>query len=131
MNMKKVYTTAVLFGLALFSNFTQADTPLQSPSEIQGSWKLDYTKKNATASENLKREDTWTFNDSKVTITHIPRDGAYYDQTPVVYVIEDGKLKISLLGRPDKFDTFSLVEKSEKYMTLKGKYGDIYVFSKK
>jgi hypothetical protein len=35
------------------------------------------------------------------------------------------------LGRSDKFDVFSLVEKDDKGMTLKGKFGDIYHFIKK
>ncbi|OAI25468.1 lipocalin family protein [Methylomonas koyamae] len=108
-----------------------ADVSLQSSDEIQGSWKLEYTKKSASAQETIKREDTWAFNAGKVTITHIPRDGTYYDQSPVNYEVENGKLKISLLGRPDKFDVFSLVEKDDKTMTLKGKFGDIYHFNKK
>ncbi|WP_256360706.1 hypothetical protein [Methylomonas koyamae] len=36
-----------------------ADVPLQSSDEIQGSWKLEYTKKSASAQDTIKREDTW------------------------------------------------------------------------
>jgi len=126
--MKKIYLAAILMG---FSSLAHADVPLQSTAELQGSWKLEYTKKSVNTTETLKREDTWTFKDGKVTITHIPRDGTFYDQTPVNYEIESGKLKISLLGRSDKFDIFSLVNKDDKSLTLKGKYGDIYHFNKK
>lgn len=129
--MKKITTAAALLGLGLFSSLVSADIALKSNADIQGSWKLEYTKKSATSTETLKREDTWSFADDKVTITHIPREGSFYDQTPVAYAIENGKLKISLLGRSDKFDVFSLVEKDDKAMTLKGKFGDIYQFSKK
>jgi hypothetical protein len=108
-----------------------ADVPLKSKDEVLGAWKLDHTKKNADSQEINKREDSWDFKDGKVTITHIPREGIFYDQTPVVYDVEDGKLKIGILGRSDKFDTFSLVEKTEKTMTLKGKFGDMYYFNKK
>jgi len=129
--MKKITSTIVLLGLSAFSGLNFADVPFQSTADLQGSWKLEYTKKNAAAQDTLAREDTWTFNESKVTITHIPRDGTYYDQIPVPYEIENGKLKISLQGRSDRFDIFSLLEKDNKSMTLKGKFGDIYHFNKK
>lgn len=129
--MKKINAAAILLGLALFMPVVNADITLQSKDEVQGSWKLDHTKKNVNSQEIMKREDTWSFKDGKVTITHIPREGTYYDQTPVNYEVEDGKLKISLLGRSDKFDIFSLVEKDDKNMTLKGKFGDMYYFNKK
>ena len=129
--MKKINAAAILLGLALFMPVVNADITLQSKDEVQGSWKLDHTKKNVNSQEIMKREDTWSFKDGKVTITHIPREGTFYDQTPVNYEVEDGKLKISLLGRSDKFDIFSLVEKDDKNMTLKGKFGDMYYFNKK
>ena len=66
----------------------------------------------------------------KVTILHIPREGKFYDQPPVNYEVEDGKLKIALVGN-SRFDTFSLVEIDDKSMTLKGKFGGYYYFTKK
>ncbi|MGZ4958885.1 MAG: lipocalin family protein [Methylomonas sp.] len=129
--MKKINLTGIFLGLSVFAGLVYADVPLQSNEDVQGSWKLEYTKKSATATDTIKREDTWTFKGDTVTITHIPREGTFYDQSPVHYEIEGGKLKISLLGRSDKFDVFSLVEKDEKTMVLKGKFGDIYRFNKK
>lgn len=128
LDMKNIKLAMVLLAMA---STAFADVPLKSADEIQGSWKLEYTKKSASAQETSKREDSWSFNAGKVTITHIPREGTYYDQTPVNYEVEGGKLKISILGRPDKFDVFSLVEKDDKTMTLKGKFGDVYFFNKK
>jgi hypothetical protein len=128
--MKKINLTAALLGLSVFSGLSFAEVPLQSNEEVQGSWKLEYTKKSVNTAETIKREDTWTFKDGKVTITHIPREGTFYDQSPVAYEIEGGKLKIAILGRPDKFDIFSLLEKGDKSMTLKGKFGDVYKFNK-
>jgi len=93
--MKKINAAAILLGLSLFIPAVNADVSIQSKDEVQGSWKLNHTKKNVNSQEVLKREDTWTFKDGKVTITHIPREGTFYDQTPVNYEIEDGKLKIS------------------------------------
>ena len=129
--MKKINFALFFLSLSFFTSVVYAESVLKSKEDVQGTWKLDHTKKSATSTEILKREDTWSFSNGKVTITHIPRDGVFYDQAPINYEVEDGKLKIGILGRPDKFDTFSLVEKDDKTMTLKGKYGDIYVFKKK
>lgn len=129
--MKKINIAVVLLGMALWLPAVNADIALQAEDEVNGSWKLDHTKKNAASEENIKREDTWNFKDGKVTILHIPREGVFYDQPPVTYEVEGGKLKIAILGRPDKFDVYSLVEKNDKNMTLKGKYGDLYFFNKK
>lgn len=129
--MKKINLAAILLGLSLLAPSVYAEVTLKSPDDVQGTWRLDHTKKSIDSSETIKREDTWDFKDGKVTILHIPRDGSYYDQIPVEYQVEDGKLKISLLGRSDKFDVFTLMEKDDKAMTLKGKYGDVYFFIKK
>jgi Lipocalin-like domain len=129
--MKKGNLILILMGLSMFASFVYADSAFKTSEEVEGTWKLEYTKKSMTASETIKREDTWTFNkDGKVTISHIPRDGTFFDQSPVNYKIEDGKLKISVLGRSGKFEVFSLVEKDANNMTLKNKYGDIYQFKK-
>jgi hypothetical protein len=129
--MKRIIIATVFWGLAGVNNGVFADVSLQSNAEVQGNWTLDYTKKNVTTAETIKREDNWTFNDGKVTIKHIPREGTFYDQSPVNFEVEGGKLKIAILGRPDKFDVFSLLEKDDKTMELKGKFGDVYHFSKK
>jgi len=97
---------------------------------VEGAWKLQYTKNSLTDKASINREDTWIFKDGKVTILHIPRDGIFYDQPPVNYEIEDGKLKVALVGN-DRFDVFSVVEKDDKSMTLKGKFGGYYYFTKK
>ncbi|MGZ5055427.1 MAG: hypothetical protein ACXWAT_10870, partial [Methylobacter sp.] len=107
-----------------------ADITLQSKKDVEGTWKLQSTKNSLTDKEAIPREDTWIFKDGKVTILHIPREGKYYDQPPVNYEIEDGKLKIALVGS-NRFDIFTLVEKDDKNMTLKGKFGGYYYFSKK
>ena len=128
--MKKGNLTLIILGLSLFASFVYADIAFKTIEEVEGTWKLEYTKKSMTASETNKREDTWKFEGGKVTITHIPREGGYFDQPPVDYKIEDGKLKISILGRSGKFDIFSLVEKDDNNMTLRAKFGDIYQFKK-
>jgi hypothetical protein len=129
--MKKISLAVLLGGMSMVYSLAFADMAFKSNVEVQGSWKLEYTKKSVNAEEMNKREDSWAFNGNLVTLTHIPREKIFYDQPPVPYVIEDGKLKISILGRPDKFDVFTLLEKDDKSMSLKGKFGDVYHFVKK
>ncbi len=128
--MKKINIAAMLLGLFVMTTVVYADITLQSKKEVEGAWKLQYTKNSLTDKASINREDTWIFKDGKVTILHIPRDGIFYDQPPVNYEIEDGKLKVALVGN-DRFDVFSVVEKDDKSMTLKGKFGGYYYFTKK
>ena len=128
--MKKINSATMLLTLSLFTSAVYADITLQSTAEVEGTWKLQSTKNSLTDKESIEREDTWVFKDGKVTILHIPRDGKYYDQPPVNYEIEDGKLKIALVGN-SRFDVFTLVEKNDNTMTLKGKFGGYSYFVKK
>ncbi len=128
--MKKINLAAVLLGLSVLGNTVYADVTLKAKEEVQGTWKLQSTKNSLTDKQTIDREDTWVFKDGKVTILHIPREGTYYDQPPVAYDIEDGKLKVAIIGS-SRFDLFTVVEKDEKNMTLKGKYGGYYYFNKK
>ncbi|WP_374089059.1 hypothetical protein [Methylomicrobium lacus] len=128
--MKKISLAPAFLALSLFTGSVLADIELKSVDDVQGTWKLQYTKQSASAKETIQREDTWVFQGGKITIRNIPREGAHYDQQPVNYEIDNGKLKIPYVGRSG-FDTFSLVEKDDKTMTLKGKFGELYYFNKK
>jgi len=130
MIMKKITLAALLLSLSAFGTAVYADVTLQSKEEVQGTWKLQSTKNSLTDKQAIDREDTWVFKDGKVTILHIPREGTYYDQPPVAYEVEDGKLKVAIIGS-SRFDLFTVVEKDDKSMTLKGKYGGYYYFIKK
>ena len=116
--------------LSAFGSAVYADVALQSKEEVEGTWKLQSTKNSLNDKQAIDREDTWVFKNGKVTILHIPREGTYYDQPPVNYDIEDGKLKVAIIGS-SRFDLFTVVEKDDKSMTLKGKYGGYYYFNKK
>lgn len=129
--MKKVNLASMLLVLSAVSNVVFADIELQSKDEVVGTWKLESTKNTASEKEvALPREDTWVFKDGKVTILHIPREGKYYDQMPVSYEVEEGKLKVAQVGNT-RFDLFSLVEKTDNSMILRGKFGGFYYFKKK
>ena len=127
--MKKINLAALFWGLTAFFCTAYADVTLQSKEEVQGTWKLQSTKNSLSDKQAIDREDTWIFKDGKVTILHIPREGSYYDQPPVSYEIEEGKLKIAIIGS-SRFDLFSVIEKNDNSMTLKGKYGGYYYFNK-
>jgi len=130
--MAKTTVALILSSALFFSGNLYAESSLLTNQNIQGSWVLEYTKNSEKSEETVKREDTWIFSDNgTVTIAHIPREGGYYDQAPVNYEIEEGKLKVSILGRSGKFDHFSVVNKEEKVMTLKARFGSIYQFIKK
>ncbi len=129
--MKKLNQAAMLLALAVSTSAVFADVELKSTEDVVGTWKLESTKNTASEKEAaLPREDTWVFKDGKLTILHIPREGKYYDQPPVNYEIEEGKLKVSQVGS-SRLDFFSLVEKSDKKMILKGKFGGYFYFDKK
>ncbi len=128
--MKKIKLVALLFGLSLFASSVYADITLQSADEVQGSWNLKYSKNSLTDKQPINREDIWVFKDGKLTILHIPRDGMYYDQPPVSYEVEDGKLKVAIIGS-SRVDLYTVIEKDAKNMTLKGKYGNYYFFNQK
>jgi hypothetical protein len=129
--MKKVNLASMLLVLSVVTNVAFADVELKSSDEVTGTWKLESTKNTASEKEvALPREDTWVFKDGKVTILHIPREGKYYDQMPVNYEVEEGKLKVAQVGNT-RFDLFSVVEKSDSNMILRGKFGGFYYFKKK
>lgn len=130
MIMKQINLAAALLALSVFGSAVYADVTLQSKEEVEGTWKLQSTKNSLTDKQAIDREDTWVFKDGKVTILHIPREGKYYDQPPVAYELDDGKLKVAQVGN-SRFELFTVVEKDEKSMTLKGKYGGYYFFNKK
>lgn len=127
--MKKVIRILVLFALSLIGYSAYADITLQSEADVNGSWKLQTSKNSLTDKNPITREDTWVFKDGQLTIMHIPREGKYYDQAPVKYEIEDGKIKIAILGT-SRFELYTVVDKDDKNMTLKGKYGSYYYYTK-
>jgi len=123
---------AIFLSFLVFSSNVFAESTTLSNQTIQGSWKLEYTKKSLDTDITTKREDTWEFKiNGTMTIKHIPREGGYYDQLPVKYEIEGDKLKIAILGRMGRFDNFTLISIDGNKMLLKARFGDIYQFIKK
>ncbi|WP_340124048.1 hypothetical protein [Methylobacter svalbardensis] len=128
--IKILLALSLLFGLSSPAVF--ADT-LSSDKDILGSWFLEYTKKSPEDTEKKPMGMTWVLNNNQLTQKDIPQvRGNTYDAPAVDYVVEDGTLKVSILGRAGKFDVYSLVEKTDKTMVLKdNKYGNYMYFIKK
>lgn len=121
---------SLLFGLSGTPVF--ADT-LNSDKDLIGSWFLAYTKKSPEDTEKKSMGMTWVINNNQLTQKDIPQvRGNPYDAPAVDYIIEEGNLKVSILGRAGKFDVYSLVEKTDEAMVLKdNKYGTYMYFTKK
>ncbi|SJM94388.1 hypothetical protein [Crenothrix polyspora] len=127
--MKKITLASVVLALSVFAHVGYADVELKTKEQVEGNWKLQYTKSSLTTQQIIKREDTWLMKDGNITISNIPHDGKHYDQPALIYSVEDGKLKVPYLGRGGG-DFFSLVSIDDKNMVLKGKFGEYYYFDK-
>ncbi|MFI3155808.1 MAG: hypothetical protein QX199_06600 [Methylococcaceae bacterium] len=131
--MKKInllLAASLLFGLSNTAVFADA---LNSNKDILGSWYLEYTKKSPDATETKPMGMTWVIDNTQLTQKDIPQvRGNPYDAPAVDYIVEEGTLKVSILGRAGKFDVYSLVEKTDTAMVLKdNKYGTYMYFTKK
>lgn len=128
--IKLLLALSLLFGLFSASAFADA---LTSNKDIIGSWFLEYTKKSPEDTEKKPMGMTWVFDNSQLTQKDIPQvRGNPYDAPAVDYIVEDGNLKVSILGRAGKYDVYSLVEKTDTTMVLKdNKYGSYMYFTKK
>ncbi len=128
--IKILLALSLLFGLSSQTVFAGT---LNSDKDIIGSWFLEYTKKSPEDPTKKSMGMTWVLNNNQLIQKDIPQvRGAPYDSPAVDYIVEDGNLKVSILGRAGKFDVYSLVEKTDKAMVLKdNKYGTYMYFTKK
>lgn len=129
--MKKLL---IFLGLALtlassLTTVSAAEDGFQSEQEINGSWLLEYTK---ISDQTKVRGDIWVFKNGSMIMKGIPQvRGGKYDSSPVAFKIEEGQLKVSVLGRPGRFDTYSLVKKTADTMDIKSNLGETFHFTKK
>ncbi|HEY8160364.1 MAG TPA: hypothetical protein VIF10_16855 [Methylobacter sp.] len=128
--IKLLFAASLLLGLSSMAAFA---APLNSNKDIIGSWFLEYTKKSPEDTEKKPMGMTWVIDNSQLIQKDIPQvRGNPYDAPAVDYIVEDGNLKVSILGRAGKYDVYSLVEKTDTTMVLKdNKYGTYMYFTKK
>lgn len=131
--MKTKFTLLRSVGLCLLLGVTTAyaDIALESDKQITGTWRLEYSKKNLDTAKITERSDTWIIEGGKLLVKGIVHDGKNtYDSVPTNYTVEEGLFKVAL-GRPGKFDVYSLTERNGDVMVLKDKMGVFYHFKKK
>jgi hypothetical protein len=113
--MKKLVLVCFLFSTGVSSVVAQA--PMRGPAALSGTWLLEATalkREGARTQENIE----WHFqNDGRLVMT-----GYNYIVNRVItvedsYQIADGKIETGQSGN------YTVVEKNEKEMILKGAYG--------
>jgi hypothetical protein len=131
--MKMILTLlrSLSLGLLLGVSAAYADIPLTSDQQIVGTWRLEYTKKSQDTETTKERSDTWVIEKGKLVMKDIPQSrGDAYTSPPTDYIVEDGQFKVSL-GRPGKFDSYTLINRTDDAMVLKDRMGVFYYFKKK
>jgi hypothetical protein len=130
--MKKIFIF-VISSLFTLTSMTLSAEPIKSAQEVEGIWHLDYTKKTPDDTNQKDMDVTWILKNGKLQQKGIEQQrGDNYDSPEVDYVIEEGLLKVSLLGRAGKYDTYALETKTDKEMVLKDtKYGNYLYFTRK
>jgi hypothetical protein len=129
--MNKFKTLLPLLLICVTANsFAQ---PIKSEDEVAGTWFLAYTKKTEQDTKPKEMGITWVLKDHKLIQKDIPQArGDSYDSAPTEILVDNGNLKVGVLGRPGKFDEYTLIEKTDSSMVLKDiKYGALYYFTKK
>lgn len=131
--MKKITRLLTISLLLGFSSTAVLAETLSSNKDIIGSWLMEYSKQSEDAAGKKPMGMTWAFDSKQLTVKDIPQvRGDTYDAPAVDYIVEDGNLKVSVLGRAGKFDTYSLMEKTDTTMVLKdNKFGSYMFFTKK
>lgn len=130
--MKTKFTLLHTLGLCLLLGAANvyADMALDSDKQIEGTWRLEFSKKNADTAKVTERSDTWIIEKGKLLVKGIEHSGNRpYDSAPASYAVEDGLFKVYI--RPGKFDAYSLIERAGDVMVLKDKMGVLYHFKKK
>jgi hypothetical protein len=131
--MKIISTPLPFLGLCLLLGISNAyaDISLDSDEQIKGVWRLEYSKKNLETAKVVERSDTWVIENGKLIMKGIRQESTpVYDSIPVNYKIEEGLFKVAL-GRPGKFDSYTLISRTADAMVLKDRMGVFYHFKKK
>ena len=125
----QAFALCVLLSLAQATAY--AEIPINSDSDIAGSWLLEYSAMRLET-KNLPRNETWIFDQGTLAKKglQLPR-GNTYDVPPVDYKIVDGKLSVAVFGRPEKHMTYELIERSGDKMILKGGGEGYHFFTRK
>ncbi len=123
----------ILFLSAFFLPLhTQAEMiKLNDKSEIIGTWVLE-TVAPSLKKTRIKENRVWEFReDGVIAITGYNRKMGTNSSQEVQYEVKDGNILTPQVGRPGKYLTYRVYEKSETLMTLKGGIEGFYFFKRK
>ena len=116
--------------LLLLCGNASAEIRLEGNELLLGSWLL----KSVAPSLDKKRipeNRTWEFrSDGTIVVSGYNRHFHRNDTVTIKYHVEDGKMLAEQPGRPGKYMSYSVYEKSDKGMILKGGMEGFYFFDK-
>ncbi len=119
--MKKICTVrfiSALFLFGLFATIANAEISIEAEGDIAGSWLLE---KSSTTLDGprVSRGETWIIGNGQLEKKDVllARSGTY-DVPPMPLKIESGKMLVSVVGRPGKFESYELIEKEGNSMVL-------------
>ena len=129
MNHKITRLFPGLIFLLVYSNvFAQVD--IQDKSEIVGLWKVVATTPSLTKKKKITHEKWEFFADGTYKLSAPDHRAKGEVQTKSTYLIENGKIKVAVPGRPGKFSTYSIYEKNPSGLVLKGGLEGFYFLEK-
>ena len=122
----------LLFVMAGSPTFAETEIPIENEAMIAGTWDEQGTARKLDGSMRSSKGVVWVIKGGKIEMQGLydPQTDKNYNTEPVDFKIEKGKLYMALLGRPGKFKSFTLVEKTDNSMVLKG-LSEGYIFLQK
>jgi len=119
-----------LLFMAAFLAPAHAEIVLKDASELIGSWKLNHTSPKIDGKKRPSSQE-WEFR-SDGTLVSIAADkrtkGTFTVSVP--FEIKNGKIVTGVAGRPGKTVTYTLIEKTDGEMILKGGADGFLFFTK-
>jgi uncharacterized protein (TIGR03066 family) len=119
----------LLFITAFWAS-AHAELALKDASELIGSWKLNHTSPKIDGKKRPS-DQKWEFrSDGTLVSTASDKRTKGTFTVSVPYEIEDGKLVTGVAGRPGKKVSYTLIEKKDNEMILKGGADGFLFFTK-
>ncbi|MGR8933235.1 MAG: hypothetical protein ACU837_02460 [Gammaproteobacteria bacterium] len=128
--MKKHFLKICSALILTVTAFTAHALEIKSEADVAGTWELQATARSLDGAQSSSNKEVWIIQNGKLEMKGLvkPRGDAY-DVPAMDVSFEDGKMRIPVMGRAGKFRDYTLEQKTEDGMVLKGSEG--YLFFKK
>lgn len=131
MKYKGTKISLLIVALIMACTHAFAEVRLKDSSEIAGTWLLEAVAPSLDR-EKIPENRTWEFRtDGTIVTSGYNRHFNRYDEQEMTYQIKNGKIVADWPGRPGKTISYSVYEKDEDHMILKGGIEGYYFFKKK